>query len=125
MCAFKNPVLERVAKYVTLVLTMTFQARGAFNLQNTVWPVVIFLCLPVGVCAYRVQLPNVCPLSMAKAAGCMGVGLIFFYLGLNENEDPARILHSLWHLFCGAGSYYMWSSLRHEGVTTAEWKWRS
>ena len=33
--------------------------------------------------------------------------LFFFVLGLEDNVDKFRIMHSVWHVLSGAGSYFL------------------
>ena len=38
----------------------------------------------------------------------LGVGLIFFYLGLDEFNDYLRIWHGIWHLHVSYSALYIW-----------------
>ncbi|AAZ12681.1 hypothetical protein, conserved [Trypanosoma brucei gambiense DAL972] len=117
MCAFRDLFTERCSKYCLLMMCVLFQARGAWKAVNTIVPVFICIGFPICVYAYRWRLPSVFPNRLFGFALVMAVAVIFFIKGLDDENDPYKMYHSLWHFFCGIASYLMWTLLKVPGVT--------
>ena len=38
----------------------------------------------------------------------LGIGVIFFVIGLDDGNDPGRVFHGTWHMLAGSASYWLW-----------------
>ncbi|RNF21422.1 uncharacterized protein Tco025E_03472 [Trypanosoma conorhini] len=117
ICTFKNPVVERSAKYFTLLASVLIEEKDPWNVAYTVAPIVLFACIPLAVFLYSRRLPAVEYRHLVTAAVFMGFAVPFFIAGLDDAEDPCRIYHGLWHLLGGIASYFMWLMVKTPGAT--------
>ena len=102
--------IEEIEKtnYLSTIFILIIQKRGPWDLTNTIIPIilcgiyVIYHIIKYGFPDYynRTQL--------IKGIIFFGTGLVMFIRGLDDLNDYIRIYHTLWHLFIGIASYYLW-----------------
>ena len=102
--------IEEIEKtnYLSTIFILIIQKRGPWDLTNTLIPIilcgiyVIYHIIKYGFPDYynRTQL--------IKGIIFFGIGLVMFIRGLDDLNDYIRIYHTLWHLFIGIASYYLW-----------------
>ena len=96
----------RKANYLFLFLTLLFQQRGPWEIQNTLIPLFIYLFISFyQMCKYG--LPNYNKAAIIKGGLISTIALLFFYRGLDDLNDYLRIWHSFWHVFMGIASFYL------------------
>ena len=52
---------------------------------------------------------------MKRGLIILGIGLFFFYQGLDEIKDYLRFYHGIWHMFVGISSMYTWQ-IRYSNI---------
>jgi hypothetical protein len=95
------------------------QEKDAWDLKWTVIPIVFFVLIPLVKISwtYFVLGKSVRPNYVWKhfwlgTASLVGLGLPCFILGLDDENDPGRIFHFLWHFFGAVSSYYLNTSVK-------------
>ena len=48
--------------------------------------------------------------------GLLVVALPFFVAGLDDDNDPFRVFHGMWHLTGGFASLYLWRVVKYPGA---------
>ncbi|KAH9599382.1 NGX6/PGAP6/MYMK [Trypanosoma melophagium] len=119
ICCFRDPVVERVTKYFTLLITIILQAKNPWDITYTYIPILIFACLPLYVCVISGRPPVVERRYLVIGTFFMLIAFPFFAAGLNDSQDPYRVFHSLWHLLGAISSYYLWLMVKVPGATGA------
>ncbi|ORC87850.1 uncharacterized protein TM35_000202590 [Trypanosoma theileri] len=117
ICCFKDPMVERIAKYFTLLFTIVVQAKDPWNIQYTYLPIIVYTCVPFYVCVIKKRPPVVERKYLLIGTFFMLIALPFFVAGLNDAEDPYRIFHGLWHLIGAISSYFLWIMVKYPGAT--------
>ncbi|KEG11931.1 hypothetical protein DQ04_02141090 [Trypanosoma grayi] len=119
ICAFKNPVIERSAKYFTLIVAILLQEKDPWNTVYTFFPLALFACLPLGVYISNKRLPAVHYRSLVTGLFFMALAGPFFVAGLNDTADPYRFFHGMWHLLGATSAYFLWIMVKIPGATSA------
>ena len=96
----------RKANYLFVFLTLLFQQRGPWVIQNSLIPLLIYLFISFYQ-IYKYGLPNFNKNAIIKGGFISLIGLLFFYRGLDDLNDYLRIYHSLWHVFMGLATFYL------------------
>ena len=108
-CCFKRAEVDMGVKYFALFVAILAQERYPWHIEYTVVPVVVFASLPFIVHALVHR--NTPPWDMkelAIAALTLMVAVPFFVMGLDDDNDPFRVFHGMWHLLGGLSMLHMW-----------------
>ena len=113
-CCFKRPEVDLGMKYFSLLLAILCQERYPWRIEFTVVPIAFFIAMPLVVHGlYHRARP---PWDMKElAVGLMSlvVAIPFFVLGLDDDHDPFRVFHGMWHLMGGLAALHMWRVVKH------------
>ena len=96
----------RKANYLFVFLTLLFQQRGPWEIQNTLIPLFIYLLISFYQ-IYKYGLPIYNKKTIVKGGFISFIASLFFYRGLDDLNDYLRIWHCLWHVFIGIASFYL------------------
>ncbi|GBG23850.1 Hypothetical Protein FCC1311_000702 [Hondaea fermentalgiana] len=100
-----------------LLLTVLLQEIGPWRLECTLIPVLASSAV-LAIYLYKNQ-PIRASLSrnpegaFSRAFALLGLGVMGFVKGLDEDTDWLRIAHGCWHLFTGLSFYYFAKGLHH------------
>lgn len=106
---FNNFSLENKleANFISLIMTFLFQFDHFWKIENTIYPIVICVVLMFLNNIYYGN-PKFQQKPLAIGFAYLAVALVFFVLGLDDDNDYLRIYHSLWHYFIGISTFYLW-----------------
>ena len=109
LCNFRNVYTEQFVKYSTVVLAVLAQEKDPWNELYTFGPMIFFMCIPVfvHVCVRR-KVPVFDVKNAVLGFGLLAAALPFFLAGLNDQADPYRIYHGMWHVVSGLSSIFLW-----------------
>ena len=107
---YADELHAQVNKFCMLWLVVLAQEYAPWDLRFTVGPIALQVAIFIvkRVVVDRGTLPPIDPYMAKRAAALQGAAFVFFYLGLNEHEDPMRICHGLWHTFSAVASQFHW-----------------
>ena len=103
---------QDLLRAVFFCLTLFCQELGPWKIECTIIPILFCaLCLLWNVCLIWPQLERRSHFNHLWRRGfvLMALALIFFYRGLDEDNDYLRINHGLWHLCIGFSVYYYYT----------------
>ena len=107
---YKNNVYAQINKFVALWIVILAQNKHPFDLRYTVYPIVFQVLILIVKFSFvdGFQLPTIHVYYAKRSIAWQTAAFFFFALGLNEEEDPYRLYHGLWHTFSGIASVYHW-----------------
>lgn len=108
MANFKEPIVSEAVKYSTLMIAILCQEKDPWNEKYTFIPVALFLMLPVVSHVASKKLPFYDWKSFAIGGGALLCAVPFFVLGLDDDHDPFRFFHSMWHFMIAISSLLLW-----------------
>lgn len=117
MACIRDPVVEAYVKYACVFIALLAQEKDPWNEIYTFVPIVLFSMIPIvwhGLIHQRSP-----PYDMRNAVtgfGLLAVALPFFIAGLDDDNDPYRIFHGLWHVFGGVSSFFLWRIVKVPGA---------
>jgi len=91
----------------SLILVIVLQTENPWNLLNTIVPILLFGILLI-YDYYIHGVPEFNYKELVRAFSVFIVAIAMFVKGLDEHSDYLRIAHSLWHMFMGICSFYLW-----------------
>ncbi len=115
LCCIRNAHVDQGLRYFALFFAIVIQEKDPWNPFYTMLPFGMFLVLPfifVGCGFLRQRRPPFHYDSLAKGLGALAVAIPFFVLGLDDENDPYRMFHGLWHLIAGVAFYHLWNVVR-------------
>jgi len=100
---------EAELKYniISLFLIITFQIDEPWDLNNTIFPILIFVVILlyhvffIGI-EYKINKE-----MLQRGLLLFSIAVFFFYFGLDEHTDYLRIVHSWWHIFIAWSTFYL------------------
>lgn len=109
LSVFKDPQTEFYCKIIMYFIGIIAQERSPWDIAYTFGPILLFALVPIynvlfvhrGVHIYEWK-------SVALGGGSMCCAFPFFVLGLDDDNDPYRIFHGMWHCIGGIAMYYTW-----------------
>lgn len=113
---FSDPTLEFSLKSSALLVGIIAQERDPWNVLYTVVPIGFYASIPIiGAFTWN---RRVLGSTYDKKALVLGIGAFacavpFFILGLDDDNDPYRMFHGLWHLIGGVAAYYLWKLVKN------------
>lgn len=108
LCNWRNQLLTACVQYLVLVTVLLAQESGPWALSHTLFPVCICIC--VLLVSRVIGVPTQTTIAQRKPA-ILGTTLLLlaclcFGKGLQQQQDPLRLWHGLWHCFVGMSMYY-------------------
>jgi hypothetical protein len=121
MACIKDPVVDAYIKYACVFIALLAQEKDPWNEIYTFIPIVLFSLIPV---VSHVFIHQRAPVYDRKNA-VLGFGLLcaalpFFVAGLDDENDPYRSFHGLWHLIGGASSFFLWRIVKYPGAVAMQ-----
>lgn len=125
LAALKDPFTDAWLKFIFVLFAVIVQVPHPWDLQYTLGPITLFSLVPVVSLIYKflfstpqqasllvrlhhVFVANFVPREVVVGGGTLMTALFFFYLGLDEKNDPYRMYHGMWHVLGGLASLRMW-----------------
>ena len=108
LCCLRNPIADAALKQATFFVTLVLQEKDPWNEWYTIGPVLGFAVMPITAAAWRWRTPPFNWLEVMFGFGLLTVALPFFVWGLDDQNDPFRVYHAIWHVAGGYGSYRLW-----------------
>lgn len=121
MACIKDPVVEAYVKYACVFITLLAQEKDPWNEFYTFIPVVIFAMIPFffHIFVHR-RMPQYDKKNTLLGFGLLGCAIPFFVAGLDDDNDPYRIFHGVWHLMVGIASFYLWRVVKFPGAVALQ-----
>eukprot|EP00796_Vickermania_ingenoplastis_P011246 gene11246-7814_t len=111
--AITDRFVEKITKYVVFFVALASQEPHPWDVRFTISPILLFLLIPVVQhLVIRRQLPMVHKKNLYYGIVLLAISAIFFYFGLDDDSDPYRIIHGMWHFLAGIASYYLWQVMK-------------
>mgnify|MGYP003387314166 CR=1 FL=1 len=118
LCHFDNVYAETFTKHIVFFVTMVLQEKSPWDVNFTIAPIVVCGTLPIIVHTMTHQrLPQYDWKAFTLGFGILGAALPFFAMGLDENNDPWRAFHGMWHLLVGVANIYLWRIVKNPQAT--------
>lgn len=106
-------IVEKVLKYVVFFVSVASQEPHPWDVRFTVAPILLFSLIPIAHhLIIKRQLPAVNRKQLHLGLLSLIISTVFFVLGLNDSEDPYRLIHGLWHFMVGIASYFLWRAIK-------------
>lgn len=116
---FEHANTNEIWRWICFFFVLVVQEKDPWDLTWTVVPLVFFSLLPPAkfLWNYFVHGASLKPKYVWKhfwlgATFLIGLGGPCFVLGLDDENDPFRIFHFLWHFFGAFASYYLNTSVK-------------
>eukprot|EP00758_Cryptobia_borreli_P003360 Tbor_TRINITY_DN3699_c0_g1::TRINITY_DN3699_c0_g1_i4::g.370::m.370 len=142
LSVLRDPTTDFCLKIMVLFIAIVVQERDPWNIAYTVVPIGLFAIIPCLSLILRVYAPKsfggiystgdkriglmatVRSLYEPRNA-ILGVGLLccaipFFVAGLDDDNDPCRIFHGLWHVFGSLACFYIWKIVKKPEATSMQ-----
>lgn len=106
LASFTNPKTKELLTWLLLCITLWFQERSPWAVSHTLIPILITCVISLSYAFFiRSSRPRYNG-NAAIGAVLLGIGFIFFALGLDDEHDWLRLYHGLWHSFAGLSAYF-------------------
>lgn len=116
---FEKESTSETWRWVSLFFVLIVQEKDPWDLKWTVVPLIAFFLMPIIKFSwnYVVHGASLKPNYVWKhfwlgSVFLIGLGLPCFVLGLDDDKDPYRIFHFLWHFFGAVSAYYLNTSVK-------------
>lgn len=113
LARIENQALMDYIKYVYFFVVMILQEGHPWDERYTAAPVALAVMFAI---AAHIRDPRrrrgLVLRRLILAILLDGVAVFFFALGLNDQGDPYRIFHGLFHLFIAFGVFASWTAIR-------------
>ena len=117
----KDPVKDAYLKYASLFVAFVSQEKDPWNVTYTFVPIAMFALVPIFVhAAIHRRVPAYDWKNFAAGFGLLAVALPFFIAGLDDDNDPFRFYHGMWHVFGGIASLYLWRIVKSPGAVALQ-----
>jgi predicted membrane channel-forming protein YqfA (hemolysin III family) len=107
---YENKV-DRVLYYTGLVVTLVMQTKHPWDLENTVFPILLYFCIGIGKILF-VRKPRIKARYFYRGCGILALAFVCFYKGLDDSKDYLRIWHGLWHICGSLALFNFYQSIR-------------
>lgn len=106
---FQDPIVAEYVKFSTFILSMFAQEKSPWEEVYTIVPFVTWLTIPfINHIFFLRRLPRYDWKNFILGMGSLAVAVPFFIVGLDDENDPFRMYHGLWHVFAGAALAFLW-----------------
>jgi predicted membrane channel-forming protein YqfA (hemolysin III family) len=117
MACIKDPIVDAYIKYSCMFIALLAQEKDPWNEMYTFIPIVVFSMIPVFAHIFVHQRgPAYDRRNLVLGFGLLAAALPFFVAGLDDDNDPFRVFHGLWHLIGGASALYLWRIVKNPGA---------
>lgn len=120
LCCFRDPNLDSSVKFLTLFLSIIVQEHSPWNEMFTFVPILSFALLPVVIHVFQRKRPLYDMRSFVYGFGGLAAAVPFFVAGLDDDNDPWRMYHGMWHVLGGLSSFYLWRVVRTHPLHPAD-----
>lgn len=105
-----HPGWDMAVKYVVLTTAILLQERDPWNVDFTIAPIVVFGSLPLWTHSFvHRRWPRYHRRQFLLGWLLLGIAIAGFIVGLDDDHDPYRMFHSVWHIAGGMSLPYLWS----------------
>jgi len=108
LCNIRNPALNATVKFLSTLLVLICQEKAPWEEVYTIVPFLLFALLPLMAPLIGVSRPSYDRGNFQRGFSLLGLGVIFFVIGLDDRNDPGRVFHGTWHMLAGSASYWLW-----------------
>lgn len=106
---FRDARVDFMFKFAALFVALVTQIKAPWEITHTIGPIALFGSAPfIGMLYDRRSYQCFDTKAAVMGMGLLIVAVPFFILGLDDDNDPYRIFHGLWHVFVGISANYMW-----------------
>lgn len=105
--------------YFSILFSLIIQQRGPWDIINTLIPIFMFLIFAM-YDWYKHGIPKFNMSIVLKGGAFMMIAIAMFVRGLDDLNDYLRIYHSLWHVFIGISTFYLWQINEKKCLTMQE-----
>ena len=78
-----------------------------WKIENTVVPIIVFFIL-LGLSLVLRGKGKYNYYALKRGWILLSIACVFFYFGLDDDNDYLRIFHGMWHTFGNLASFYLW-----------------
>ena len=119
---YKNVVYSQINKYAMFWVVLGCQTRYPWDLRYTVYPIL----LQAGILVFKYVVvdrgvfPTFNVYHVKRSIFWQSIAFCCFFVGLDEDNDPYRMFHGLWHTFTGIASIHHWQAIHshRENIST-------
>lgn len=98
---------KEIFRWVVLCFTLWCQECSPWNVAFTIIPIVIPLLFNIYLhIFYPLLRPSYYFRNLHIGNTFFIIGVIFFFRGLDDENDWIRLNHGMWHLFAGFGAFF-------------------
>lgn len=109
LACIRDPTLNSVIKHIGLWVALLAQEKDPWNETYTFVPILTFAMLPVFTHLFvHRRAPQYDWNHFGIGFGSLLVAVAFFVKGLDEDNDPFRMFHGMWHVVGGFAAYHLW-----------------
>lgn len=117
LACIKDPVVDAYVKYACVFVALLAQEKDPWNEMYTFVPILMFSMIPVVAHVFvHKRRPAYDRNNVVMGFGLLAAALPFFVAGLDDENDPFRIFHGMWHLIGGASSFFLWRVVKQPGA---------
>ncbi|GET87536.1 hypothetical protein, conserved [Leishmania tarentolae] len=113
LAGFENRAVLEYLQYTVVFIIIILQEAAPWDIRYTIGPIAI--CIAVPVVAHLLDRRRRQVFLMRRLINgliALAIGGIFFVLGLDEANDPARMYHGLFHICITITVFFFYYSLR-------------
>lgn len=105
----ENENLNIMLRYIAFATITIAQVKDGFRtLRWTCGPILAFSALPLLKCLAQKRVPPYNRARTIKGAAFAAGAFVCFRIGLDEQHDPFRFWHGMFHLFVGTALWHLW-----------------
>jgi hypothetical protein len=121
MACIRDPVVDAYVKYACVFVALLAQERDPWNEMYTFVPICISAMIPFWFHLFvHRRRPQYDVKNALLGFGLLGAALPFFVAGLDDDNDPFRIFHGMWHLLIGISSFFLWRIVKNPGAVALQ-----
>jgi hypothetical protein len=111
---YQNNSYAKLNKFIALFIVICCQEKDPWNMQYTIAPIVLQLIIMLLKWTYfdNWKTPTFNMYFVKRSIIWQSLAFLCFYKGLNEDTDPYRLFHGLWHMLAGIASVYHWQAIQ-------------
>ena len=121
LCALRDSTMDAYIKYGCFMFGIIIQEKSPWEIEYTLVPVFLFALMPVisHACLFQ-RLPHYDWKNFVVGFGTLVAAFPFFVAGLDDEHDPYRMFHGMWHLMGGVASLYLWRIVKQPVATATQ-----
>ena len=114
----QNHYHQRYLQYFFLSIVLLVQEKNPWDEALSFLPIAGAFLLLFGNFLRTGKIPKYEKAPLKKGILLLVCGLVCFVKGLDDDNDPFRFFHGMWHAFVGAAAYYNFKVLPHASRAT-------